>query len=60
LSDDSEIFYETSEFYSPDFARGVRYDDPAFGIVWPIPVTVISETDLRWPAFTGGIEEIHA
>ena len=36
LEDDTEVLYQMSEFYSPEHARGVRYDDPAFGIEWPI------------------------
>ena len=39
LSDDAQVNYLISEFYAPDAASGVRYDDPAFGITWPLPVT---------------------
>jgi dTDP-4-dehydrorhamnose 3,5-epimerase len=53
LEDDSEIYYHTSAFYAPESATGVRYDDPAFGIEWPLPVAVISEQDESWPDFTG-------
>jgi dTDP-4-dehydrorhamnose 3,5-epimerase len=35
LEDHSEVFYQISEFYAPAYARGVRWDDPAFGIEWP-------------------------
>jgi dTDP-4-dehydrorhamnose 3,5-epimerase len=35
LADDSEVFYQISEFYHPECAGGVRWDDPAFGIEWP-------------------------
>jgi dTDP-4-dehydrorhamnose 3,5-epimerase len=48
LSDNVQVNYLISEFYSPDAASGVRYDDPAFGITWPLPVSEISEKDLRW------------
>jgi dTDP-4-dehydrorhamnose 3,5-epimerase-like enzyme len=34
------------------FADGIRYDDPGFGINWPLPVTEVSEKDLRWPDFS--------
>lgn len=51
LADNTEIFYQTSEFYHPESATGVRYDDPAFGIDWPLEVTSISETDRSWPDF---------
>jgi dTDP-4-dehydrorhamnose 3,5-epimerase len=40
--------------YAPKSAGGVRYDDPAFGIVWPEPVKVISQQDLNWPDFSVG------
>ncbi|MFA7242624.1 MAG: dTDP-4-dehydrorhamnose 3,5-epimerase [Sulfuricellaceae bacterium] len=45
LEDDSEVFYQMSERYHPECARGVRWDDPAFGIAWPMPELVISERD---------------
>ena len=48
LADDTEVVYQMSEFYSPEHARGRRYDDPAWGIEWPLPVSVISEKDLAW------------
>jgi dTDP-4-dehydrorhamnose 3,5-epimerase len=51
LADSSEIVYQISEFYAPNSAGGCRYDDVAFGIAWPLPVTVISERDLSWPSF---------
>ena len=51
LVDDSEVFYQMSAFYSVDHARGVRWDDPAFGIEWPIEVTTISERDKNHPDF---------
>lgn len=51
LSDDVEVSYLISAAYRPDLAGGLRYNDPAFGITWPLPVTEISEKDLRWPDF---------
>ena len=51
LEDDTEVFYQMSEFYDPESARGVRWDDPAFGIVWPAQVEVISERDASYLAF---------
>jgi dTDP-4-dehydrorhamnose 3,5-epimerase len=53
LTDDARINYLISEIYAPAAASGVRHDDPAFGIKWPLPVTTISDKDLRWPDFTG-------
>ena len=50
LADDSEVFYMMSDPYVPEAARGVRWDDPAFGIDWPAAESrVISERDLAWP-----------
>jgi dTDP-4-dehydrorhamnose 3,5-epimerase len=49
LVDDTELVYQTSQVYAPDHATGVRYDDPAFAIVWPMPATVLSEADRSWP-----------
>jgi len=37
LEDSAEVFYQMSEVYAPDHARGVRWNDPAFGIEWPLP-----------------------
>ncbi len=54
LVDNTEMYYQTSEFYAPELARGVRYDDPAFGIAWPLPVTSISDADRSWPDFGTG------
>ncbi|MEO0616127.1 MAG: dTDP-4-dehydrorhamnose 3,5-epimerase [Pseudomonadota bacterium] len=52
LEDDSEIYYNTSEFYAPDAATGVRWDDPAFAIDWPEQPTVLSDNDVAWPDYT--------
>jgi dTDP-4-dehydrorhamnose 3,5-epimerase len=51
LADDTVVLYFMSEFYSAEHARGVRYDDPAFGIRWPLSVGTISEKDLTWPDY---------
>jgi dTDP-4-dehydrorhamnose 3,5-epimerase len=53
LVDDTEMYYQTSDFYAPELARGVRYDDPAFDIRWPLPVTSMSVADRSWPAYRG-------
>lgn len=52
LEDNSEVFYQMSEFYSPELARGVRWDDPAFGIVWPADDRTIAERDRNYPNFS--------
>jgi dTDP-4-dehydrorhamnose 3,5-epimerase len=51
LADDTEVFYQMSEFYAPDVARGFRWNDPAFSIAWPEPVRVISDRDRTYPDF---------
>jgi dTDP-4-dehydrorhamnose 3,5-epimerase len=55
LADNSEITYFTTDFYAPGFDRGVRYNDPNFGIVLPIKPVVISDKDQTWPDFTTDI-----
>jgi len=53
LTDNAEVFYQMSEFYHPDCARSVRWDDPAFGIEWPkIHHRIISEIDQRHADFS--------
>jgi dTDP-4-dehydrorhamnose 3,5-epimerase len=49
LEDATEMHYMTSALYTPSAAHGVRFDDPAFNIHWPLPATVISEQDRNWP-----------
>lgn len=51
LEADSELQYMTSKVYAPKHAGGVRYDDPAFSISWPRPITMISDQDANWPLF---------
>jgi dTDP-4-dehydrorhamnose 3,5-epimerase len=53
LADNTEVFYQMSEFYAPDCARGLRWNDPAFDIRWPEAVQVISERDATYSDFTG-------
>ncbi len=49
LEDDSEVFYQTSEFEYPEQARGVRWNDPALAIEWPREITFIADSDLAFP-----------
>jgi dTDP-4-dehydrorhamnose 3,5-epimerase len=51
LEDKTEVFYQMSEFYSAESARGVRWNDPAFQIVWPDKIEVISDRDRTYPDF---------
>lgn len=49
VSDDVEVTYLVSSPYTPQLESGLRYDDPALGIQWPLPVTTISDKDAAWP-----------
>lgn len=49
LTNNCEVQYLMSEFYSPESSSGVRFDDPLFDIKWPLPPTLISEKDKNWP-----------
>lgn len=51
LEANTEVSYQMSEFYAPASARGVRWNDPVFGIDWPEEPQVISERDARYPDF---------
>src|SRR5687768_3908724 len=54
LADETEVFYQMSEYYAPETAGGVRWDDPAFGIEWPdAPARIINERDANYPDFRG-------
>ena len=49
LAEDTEMYYMASAFFNSTAARGVRFDDPAFGIQWPLTATALSEQDRSWP-----------
>jgi len=49
LTDGAEVSYQVSEAYTPGTERGLRHDDPALGLTWPLPVSVISAKDASWP-----------
>jgi dTDP-4-dehydrorhamnose 3,5-epimerase len=51
LTDGAEVFYQMSEFYYAELTRGVRWNDPAFDVTWPLEISVISEKDLSFPDF---------
>ncbi len=53
LVDDTEVFYQMSGSYHADAARGIRWNDPVFGIIMPLPVAVINERDRDYPDFRG-------
>lgn len=51
LENETEVFYQMSEFYAPEYAEGVRWNDPAFGINWPAGERIISTRDQSFPDF---------
>jgi len=53
LADETEVFYQISAFHSPDHARGIRWDDPAFAIAWPLDDPIVNDRDRAYPDFAG-------
>jgi dTDP-4-dehydrorhamnose 3,5-epimerase len=53
LVDDSEVFYPVTGGYAPNAERGIRFNDPTFGIDWPLEISMVSDKDLAWPDFAG-------
>ena len=51
LEENTEIFYQMSEYYSPECSRGVRWNDPVFSIKWPEDEIIISDKDRQYPDF---------
>jgi dTDP-4-dehydrorhamnose 3,5-epimerase len=52
LEDDSEVFYQMSQFFAPEAARGARFDDPAFAVQWPLREGLsLSDRDRAFPPF---------
>ena len=51
LRDDTEVSYSTSQFYMPDAARGVRFNDPLIDIRWPLAAQIVSPQDCSWPDY---------
>ena len=52
VAPNTDLVYQASVPYAPGSAAGIRYDDPAFDIVWPGVINVISPQDLKWPSFS--------
>jgi dTDP-4-dehydrorhamnose 3,5-epimerase len=53
LADDSEVLYQMTDFHAPELAMGLRWNDPAFRIAWPIPqASVIAPRDAGYPDFS--------
>lgn len=57
LVSNSDVVYMMSEAFRPEAAAGVRYDDPAFAIAWPLPVAAIAERDRVYPNFDRSAHE---
>lgn len=51
LTDDTEVLYQMTDRYAPELAAGLRWNDPAFAIRWPLPASVISQRDAGYPDF---------
>jgi len=51
LADDTELLYYMTDYYQPELASGVRWNDPAFGIAWPDPAPILSPRDAGYPDF---------
>jgi dTDP-4-dehydrorhamnose 3,5-epimerase len=51
LEDNSEVFYQMSDYYAPQYARGVRWNDPVFGIDWPLGEPIMVDRDRNYPDF---------
>jgi dTDP-4-dehydrorhamnose 3,5-epimerase len=60
LAADTEVLYMISAFHAAEAAAGLRYDDPAFAIAWPLPVASISPRDLAWPVYRADAEILPA
>ena len=58
LLDDTEVNYLVSAPYAPAAARGLRYDDAALAIQWPLPVSRISAADANWPLLGDGLSAV--
>lgn len=58
LMDDTEVSYLVSAPYTPRAERGLRYNDPQLGIVWPLPVSTLSDKDANWPLIAERVEKL--
>jgi dTDP-4-dehydrorhamnose 3,5-epimerase len=57
LADETEVSYQISEVYAPEYAGGVRWDDPAFGIKWPLENPILIERDQTYPLLSGSSKD---
>jgi dTDP-4-dehydrorhamnose 3,5-epimerase len=59
LENNTEIYYHTTEYFHANSASGIRFNDEAFGITWPIPVEVISDQDRGWPDYSKQLKQLN-
>lgn len=59
LTDDTEVFYQISEFYFPELSRGILYSDSALAIPWPVANPILSERDRAFPCLGEAILSSH-
>lgn len=52
LKDNTEVFYQMSEYYSPEYSKGIRWNDSSFSIQWPEDMQIISKRDQQYPDFS--------
>jgi dTDP-4-dehydrorhamnose 3,5-epimerase len=55
LENDTHVAYHVTEFYTPGFEKGIRWNDPAFNIEWPLQPQIISAKDKSFPDYVSGI-----
>jgi dTDP-4-dehydrorhamnose 3,5-epimerase len=58
LTDNAELIYYHSAFYSPEYERGLRFDDPTLAINWPLPAGAISPKDQSYPLIDNNFKGI--
>ena len=58
LENDTEVYYPVSQFYTPGAEKGIRWDDPAFDIKWPVEPKIVSEKDQNWPLYDELLSQI--
>ena len=54
LEDNTEVSYQMTQYYMPEFAEGIRWDDTQFNIEWPIKTKILSEKDKKYSDFNNG------
>ena len=55
LEDDSEVYYQMSQYHKSEYYKGIRFDDQNFKIKWPLPISTISKNDKNWETFSDAI-----